>query len=45
MRICGRSVDDVWVQMYKSNQPSKHYNRTLLDLFSVGRTGDGFSGE
>jgi hypothetical protein len=25
--ICGWTVDDVWAQMYESNQPSKHYNR------------------
>jgi hypothetical protein len=29
MRICGSSVDDVWVQLYESNQPSKYYNKIL----------------
>jgi len=25
--ICGWKVDDMWVQMYESNQPTNHYNR------------------
>jgi hypothetical protein len=29
MRICGSSVDDVCVQLYESNQRSKHYNKIL----------------
>ena len=27
MGICGQTVDDIIVQMYESNQPSKHYNK------------------
>jgi hypothetical protein len=29
MRICGQDVDDMCVQLYESNQPSKHYNKIL----------------
>jgi hypothetical protein len=29
MGICGRSVDDVCIQLYESNQPSKYYNKIL----------------
>jgi hypothetical protein len=25
--ICESTVDDMWVRMYESNQPSSHYNR------------------
>lgn len=32
MRICGSSVDDMWVQLYESNQPSKYYNKDSLDM-------------
>jgi len=28
-RICGRNVDDMCVQLYESNQRSKHYNKIL----------------
>jgi len=27
LRICERPVDDVWAEMYESNQPSNHYNK------------------
>jgi hypothetical protein len=27
--ICGRSVDDVCIELYESNQRSKHYNKIL----------------
>ena len=29
MGICGRSVDQMCVQLYESNQPSKYYNKIL----------------
>jgi hypothetical protein len=29
MRICGSSVDEMWVQLYESNQRSKYYNKIL----------------